>query len=63
MKKMRKILLLMTAMIILACGILPYEVTVTKKDTGQADEQPAVTNTAIVVDTNTPMFTSTARPA
>lgn len=59
MKKMRNIVLLMIAMTVLACGILPYELTVTKKDTGQAGEQPSATYTAIVFDTNTPVPTST----
>ena len=59
MKKMRIMLLVMTAVIVLACGILPYEVTVTKKDSEQAGEQPTVTYTAIVINTNTPISTST----
>jgi hypothetical protein len=62
MKKMRNVILLITAITLLACGILPYELTVTKKDTGQAGEQPSTTNTAIVFDTNEPIPTSTNTP-
>ena len=59
MKKMRNVILLITVLLILACGVFPYELTVTKKDTGQADGQPSATYTAIVFNTNTPVKTYT----
>ncbi len=62
MKKMRNVILLITVLLILACGVLPYEFTVTKKDTGQAGEQPTSTYTAIIMDTNTPVKTFTKTP-
>lgn len=61
MKKMRNIVLLMTTIILLACGVLPYELTVTKKETSTG-EQPSATFTAIVFDTNTPVATTTRTP-
>jgi hypothetical protein len=62
MKKMRNMILLITVLLILACGVFPYELTLTKKDTGQAGDQPSATVTAIVFDTNTPVKTSTRTP-
>ncbi len=58
MKKMRNLILLVAVLLILACSVFPYELTVTKKDTDQAGE-PSATNTVIVMDTNTPVKTST----
>lgn len=65
MKKKRNVILLITVLLILACSVFPYEFTVTKKDTGQAGEQPSATYTAIVFDTTVPMetITETAMPS
>ena len=59
MKKIRNITLLIAVLLILACSLFPYELTITKKDSGQAGEQPSATDTAIMVDTNTPAKTAT----
>ncbi|MDX9864839.1 MAG: hypothetical protein RBT34_08545 [Anaerolineaceae bacterium] len=56
MNKKKNSVLLITVLLILACGVLPFEWTGTA---GQADEQPSATNTAIELDTNVPMKTIT----
>lgn len=65
MKKIRNITLLIALLLILACSLFPYELTVTKKDTEQAGEQPSATDTAIVFDTTVPIKTiaETAMPS
>lgn len=66
MKKMRNIILVVTAILILACGVFPYELTITRKN-AETGEEPvaAAATTAVVFSTNTniPTITATLVPS